>query len=76
MPLSDPSDPRAWIMRAYSNLSLAEKGRSKDVMLEDLCFNTQQAVEKALKAICLSKASTFRKRILLSACWISSNQVA
>ena len=61
MPLSDPSDPRAWIMRAYSNLNLAEKGRSKDVMLEDLCFNTQQAAEKALKAICLFKGLDFPK---------------
>ena len=61
MPLSDPSDPHAWITRAYSNLNLAEKGRGKDVMLEDLCFNTQQAAEKALKAVCLFKEQDFPK---------------
>lgn len=58
---ANPSDPQAWITRAYSNLSLAEKGRGKDVMLEDLCFNTQQAAEKALKAVCLFKGLDFPK---------------
>jgi HEPN domain-containing protein len=58
---ADPSDPHAWITRAYSNLNLAEKGRGKDVMLEDLCFNTQQAAEKALKAVCLFKELDFPK---------------
>ena len=61
MPLSDPSDPRAWIIRAYSNLRLAEKGQGKDIMLEDLCFNSQQAAEKALKAVCLYKEQDFPK---------------
>ena len=27
----------------------------KGVLLEDLCFNAQQAAEKALKAVCLSR---------------------
>jgi len=61
MPLSDPSDPRSWLLRAYSNLRLAEKGQGKDIMLEDLCFNTQQAAEKALKAVCLFKEQDFPK---------------
>jgi HEPN domain-containing protein len=61
MPLSDPSDPRAWLTRAYSNLRLAENGRGQDVLLEDLCFNTQQAAEKALKAVCLFKGLDFPK---------------
>jgi HEPN domain-containing protein len=53
---NDPTDPRAWLLRAKGNLNLAEKGgRLKGVFLEDLCFNTQQAVEKALKAVCLSQ---------------------
>jgi len=30
-------------------------------MLEDLCFNTQQAAEKALKAVCLFKEQDFPK---------------
>ena len=58
---ADPSDPRAWITRAYSNLRLAEKGQGKDIMLEDLCFNSQQAAEKALKAVCLYKEQDFPK---------------
>lgn len=58
---ADPSDPRAWMTRAYSNLRLAEHGRGKEVLLEDLCFNTQQAAEKALKAVCLLKGLEFPK---------------
>lgn len=46
----DPSDPFIWLQRAHSNLILANKGKLKGVMLEDLCFNAQQAAEKALKA--------------------------
>ncbi len=30
-----------------------------DVYLEDLCFNAQQAVEKALKAVCLKRGIAF-----------------
>jgi HEPN domain-containing protein len=58
---ADPSDPRAWLERAHSNLLLAQKGNRKGVMLEDLCFNAQQAAEKALKAVCLYKELDFPK---------------
>ncbi len=58
---ADPSDPRAWLVRAYSNLRLAEKGQGKDIMFEDLCFNAQQAAEKALKAVCLYQELDFPK---------------
>ena len=59
---NDPTDPRAWLRRAKANLTLAEKGgRMKGVLYEDLCFNAQQAVEKALKAVCLSKGIDFPK---------------
>jgi HEPN domain-containing protein len=52
----DPTDPHAWLLRAKGNLNLAEKGgRLKGVLFEDLCFNAQQAAEKALKAVCLMK---------------------
>ena len=58
----DPTDPQAWLLRAKSNLSLAEKGgRLKDVLLEDLCFNAQQAAEKALKSVCLTRGLEFPK---------------
>jgi HEPN domain-containing protein len=52
----DPTDPYAWLSRARGSLNLAEKaGRLKGVLLEDLCFNAQQAAEKALKAVCLAQ---------------------
>jgi HEPN domain-containing protein len=46
----DPEDPREWINRAYSSLNMAKKDPN-DVYLEDLCYNAQQAVEKAIKAV-------------------------
>lgn len=58
----DPTDPRAWLSRAKGNLALAEKGgRLKDILFEDLCFNAQQAAEKALKAICLAQGMDIPK---------------
>ena len=44
-----PDDPREWLNRARSNLALA-KNRVPDTYLEDLCFEAQQAAEKAIKA--------------------------
>jgi HEPN domain-containing protein len=58
----DPTDPLAWLARAKGNLNLAEKGgRLKGVLLEDLCFNAQQAAEKALKAVCLHQGMDIPK---------------
>ncbi len=58
----DPTDPHAWLSRAKGNLNLAEKGgRLKGVLLEDLCFNAQQAAEKALKAVCLAQGKDIPK---------------
>ena len=52
----DPTNPHAWLLRAKGNLNLAEKGgRLKGILFEDLCFNAQQAAEKALKAVCLAQ---------------------
>ena len=45
-----PEDPREWLNRARSNLVLA-KAKRKGVYLEDLCFDAQQAAEKAIKAL-------------------------
>ncbi len=58
---ADPTDPRAWLTRARSNLLLAQKGQRKGVLLEDLCFNAQQAAEKALKAACIYYEIDFPK---------------
>ena len=48
-----PDDPREWLNRAKSNLALA-KNRISDAYLEDLCFQAQQAAEKAIKATLIS----------------------
>ena len=45
-----PDDPREWLNRSRSNLTMA-KSKVEGVYLEDLCFNAQQAVEKAIKAL-------------------------
>ena len=45
-------DPREWLRRARSNLSQAKGGiRLPEVCLEDLCFQAQQAAEKAMKGM-------------------------
>lgn len=44
-----------WLRRAKSNLARAKAGKiSEDVLYEDLCFDCQQSVEKALKALLIS----------------------
>lgn len=53
-----PDDPREWLNRARSNLVQAEATRP-DVYLEDLCFQAQQAVEKAFKALLLHRQVRF-----------------
>jgi predicted nucleotidyltransferase len=46
-----PDDPREWLNRARSNLAKAKSAAdAPDVYLEDLCFDAQQAAEKAVKA--------------------------
>lgn len=49
-----PDDPRDWLRRARSNPALA-KARGPDVYLEDLCFEAQQAAEKAVKAVLIAR---------------------
>ena len=53
-----PDDPREWLNRARSNLALA-RNRAPDVYLEDLCFEAQQAAEKALKAVLIGRGVDF-----------------
>ncbi|WP_419165397.1 HEPN domain-containing protein [Candidatus Palauibacter sp.] len=48
------AEPQAWMDHARSNLALASK-RAPAVRLGDLCFNAQQAVEKALKGLLVSR---------------------
>jgi HEPN domain-containing protein len=61
-PEEDPSNPMVWLARARSNFNLAEAGQHiRGVFLEDLCFDAQQAAEKALKAICIHLELDFPK---------------
>ena len=53
-----PDDPREWLRRARSNLALA-RNRVPDVELEDLCFEAQQAAEKAIKGVLIGLGIEF-----------------
>ena len=53
-----PEDPREWLNRARSNVLLAQ-AQGEGIYLEDLCFNAQQAVEKAIKAVLMQRAVEF-----------------
>ena len=53
-----PDDPREWLNRAQSNLTRA-KAKIPEVYLEDLCFDAQQAAEKAMKALLIKHGITF-----------------
>ena len=55
-----PDDPGEWLNRASSNLSRAVHGAQiPDVYWEDLCYDAQQAAEKALKAVLLARTGGF-----------------
>jgi len=41
-------DYKIWIERAKSSLKIAQIEKNSDIYYEDLCFQAQQAVEKAL----------------------------
>ena len=53
-----PDDPREWMNRARSNLARL-KSRMPGVYLEDLCFDAQQAAEKAIKAVMIARNIEF-----------------
>lgn len=62
----DPSDPRSWLRRARSNLARARIGRlNPEILLEDSCFDAQQAAEKAIKAVLVSRNAEFPKTHVL-----------
>ena len=54
----EPDDPREWLNRARSNLVRA-KTELPGVYLEDLCFDAQQAAEKAIKALLMHQRISF-----------------
>lgn len=54
----DPADPREWLNRANSSLRHSQS-REKGVYLEELCFDAQQAAEKSVKAVLVSRRLRF-----------------
>jgi len=51
-----------WLKRAKSNIARAKLGKSsEEVFYEDLCFDIQQSVEKAFKAVCVLENVVFPK---------------
>lgn len=56
-----PPEFESWLLRAESNLSIAQGGQGKGVFLEDLCFEAQQAAEKALKALLIYLSGEYPK---------------
>ena len=53
-----PDNTREWLNRARSNLIRA-KAKIPEVYLEDLCFEAQQAAEKAMKAVMIRRNIEF-----------------
>ena len=53
-----PDDPREWMNRARSDLTLA-RSRPEGVHLADLCLHAQQAAEKAIKALLIGRGVDF-----------------
>lgn len=52
----------AWLRRAVSSLEKAKVGKISDaIFYEDLCFDCQQAVEKAFKALLIARNVAFPK---------------
>lgn len=55
-----PGTPQEWLRRAKSNLTLVSQPKLEQVYWEDLCFEAQQAAEKAIKAVLVLKGIRFR----------------
>ncbi len=58
--LTDLGTYGEWLRRAKSNLALAKVHKTEDICWEDLCFETQQAAEKAIKAVLIHNKIQFR----------------
>ena len=55
-----PDTPQEWLRRARADLALARVGLNAEGTLpEDLCYHAQQAAEKAIKAVLVSRNVDF-----------------
>jgi len=50
--------PEEWLRRSQTSLALA-RVQGEGVLLEDLCYQAQQAAEKAMKAIYIARGKEF-----------------
>jgi len=58
-----PGSPEDWIAHAKSDLNMAivaRNHRTTEILAEQICFHTQQAAEKSLKAVLLYNSIGFR----------------
>ena len=53
--------PQDWLVHARSNLIRAKQPKPAGVLWEDLCFDAQQAAEKAIKAVLVHRGIDFPK---------------
>jgi HEPN domain-containing protein len=53
-----PTDPREWLRRARSNL-VHSRAEADEVDPAELCFDAQQAAEKAIKAVFIHRGEAF-----------------
>jgi HEPN domain-containing protein len=59
-------DPQAWLQHARSDLAVARAVLdTPDVLLEDICFHTQQCAEKALKGLLVQHEIPFPRTHVL-----------
>jgi len=55
-------DPQEWLVHAESDLRIAKLGRKDpEVLLNQIAFHAQQAVEKTLKAVLIQSQVNFPK---------------
>ena len=59
--VSAAGTPEEWLRRAKGNLALAKQRKPKEAYWEDLCFEAEQAVEKAVKAVLRFRGIDFPK---------------
>lgn len=60
--MNNENKAEEWITRARSNWIRANlKKTDSNILYEDLCFDIQQAIEKILKAVCVTRNIVFPK---------------
>jgi HEPN domain-containing protein len=54
-----PGSPEDWLRHARSDLALAQQWSAPEILLTTLCFHTQQAAEKGIKAVLVQQGIVF-----------------